>query len=281
MRIRLALAAVLSTVVALVVAAGGSARQYAIDEHVHSKALAGTVHALVVLPPDYAHSGKRYPVIYFLHGLPAGPDTYAQSRWLGEELRTLHRDAILVEPQGARAGDTDPEYLDWGQGRNWETYVAKEVPAWVDAHFRTIRSRRARAIIGLSAGGYGASLVGFDHPEEFSVVESWSGYFHPTDPTGTTALDRGSAAKNAAANVHELIHDAAVSHRLPTFFGFYVGRGDTRFLAENIELNQELTRAHVPHVYAVYPGGHTTTLWETHAPYWLRMALNHLAAPTG
>ena len=54
---------------------------------------------------------------------------------------------------------TDPEYLDWGPGRQWETAVAEEVPAYVDAHFRTIRSRSARAIVGLSAGGYGAVLV--------------------------------------------------------------------------------------------------------------------------
>src|SRR5690349_8412002 len=35
-------------------------------------------------------------------------------------------------PQGARVGDRDPEYLNWGAGRNWETYVATEVPRYVD-----------------------------------------------------------------------------------------------------------------------------------------------------
>src|SRR6185312_6701842 len=186
-----------------VVVPGSSAR--AVDLSFASTALAGRMHVLVVLPDDYATSGKRYPVVYFLHGLPAGPTAYAGSRWLGRTFRALHRDAILVEPQGARSGDSDPEYLDWGSGRDWETYVARELPAWVDAHFRTIPTRAGRAIAGLSAGGYGAALVGFDHLDRFSVVESWSGYFHPTDPTGSRTLDRGSAARNAAANVHDLV----------------------------------------------------------------------------
>jgi S-formylglutathione hydrolase FrmB len=276
MRSRVAVALLAALAAAGLLVPGGSARS--LETSFSSLALAGRMHLRVVLPADYGTSGHRYPVVYFLHGLPAGPFTYAQSRWLDGAFRSLRRRAILVEPQGARSGDTDPEYLDWGRGRNWETYVARELPDWVDAHFRTIPTRAGRAIVGLSAGGYGASLVGFDNLDRFSVIESWSGYFHPTDPTGTQPLERGSAAKDAAANVHDLVRDDEAAHRLPTFFGFYVGRGDGRFEPENVELNQELDRARVPHVYAVYPGGHTTALWEAHAAYWLGMAVNHLAA---
>jgi S-formylglutathione hydrolase FrmB len=262
---------------ALVLSPRASAR--VLDRRLPSTALAGPVHARIVLPAGYDSSKQRYPVIYFLHGLPAGPATYDQSHWLEQALAQVHGQAILVEPQGARAGDTDPEYLDWGKGRNWETFVSTELPRWVDAHFRTIAGRSGRAIVGLSAGGYGASLVGFDHLGTFSVIESWSGYFHPTDPTGTRSLDRGSDAANAKASVHDLIADDIAAGRLPTFFGFYVGRSDTRFRAENVALNQELDRARLKHVYAVYPGGHTTALWQAHAVYWLQMAVNHLAAP--
>jgi enterochelin esterase-like enzyme len=277
MRIRLVIVTLAALLASVALVPAVSARD--LETRFTSVALRGTMHALVVLPADYATSGERYPVVYFLHGLPAGPDAYAQSRWLGRVLSTLHRDAILVEPQGARTGDTDPEYLDWGIGRNWETYVSTELPQYVDTHFRTIRSRRGRAIVGLSAGGYGASLVGFDHLERFSVIESWSGYFHPTDPTGKQAVDRGSAAANARASVHDLIADDARAGRLPTFFGFYVGRDDVRFHAENVQLNHELDLARVPHVFVVYPGGHSTAVWQRHAAEWLRMALVHLLPP--
>ena len=109
--------------------------------------------------------------------------------------------AILVVPQGARGGDTDPEYLDRGPGRKWATAIARELPRVIDARYRTIASRQGRALIGLSAGGYGAMHLALDHLAAFSVVESWSGYFHPTDPTGPQGLDLGSPGQRPA-NVH-------------------------------------------------------------------------------
>ena len=153
------------------------------------------------------------------HLLPArpagGPDAYRNSAWLGDTLERAGPPAILVMPQGARAGDTDAEYLNWGAGRNWETFIAEELPAAIDKRFRTIRSRRGRALIGLSAGGFGATVLGLHHLGRFAVVESWSGYFHPTDPTGTRALARGPLT-----SAHNLISvlKADERHR-PTFFG--------------------------------------------------------------
>lgn len=243
-----------------------------LDEGITSVALNGKVHARVILPANYDDlPHHRFPVIYFLHGLPASASTYRGNAWLVDAMAQVGP-AILVLPQGARDADTDPEYLNWGSGRNWENYIARELPRYIDAHFRTIRSRAGRAIVGLSAGGYGATIVGLHHPGTFSVIESWSGYFHPTDPTGTQPLARGPAA-----NAHTLV---AELHHGSTFFAFYVGRGDVRFSAENEQLNRELVAAKVPHVFEVYAGKHETALWQSHAVAWLRLALRHLAAPT-
>jgi enterochelin esterase-like enzyme len=242
-----------------------------LDEQVPSTALAAKVHALVVLPPGYKTSGLRYPVVYFLHGLPANADSYRANAWIADALARTGQ-AILVLPQGARSGDRDPEYLNWGAGRNWETYIAKELPRYIDAHYRTIRARSGRAIMGLSAGGYGATIVGLHHPGTFSVIESWSGYFHPTDPTGTRPL-----AREPATSAHTL---TSIVRRSPTYFAFYVGRGDTRFLAENEQLDRELSVDHVPHVFEIYRGAHESSLWQTHAVTWLRLALRHLAPAT-
>jgi S-formylglutathione hydrolase FrmB len=245
-----------------------------LDEQIRSVALEGSVHARVVLPPDYDSSGKRYPVVYFLHGLPAAADSYRGNSWLVRALERTGR-AILVFPQGARGSDADPEYLNWGAGRNWETYVADELPRYVDAHFRTIRSRDGRALIGVSAGGYGATILGLHHLARFAVIESWSGYFEPTDPSGTAVLPREPAA--TALNLIGSVRKA--ERHLPTLLGFYVGRGDTRFLDDNLRFDATLTAAHVPHVFDVYPGGHEPGLWQRHASTWLRLALRHLAAP--
>jgi S-formylglutathione hydrolase FrmB len=270
-----------ATLIALVVLAAAAAAGAAVlhesrdlDERIRSVALNGTVHARIVLPPGYSDTTKRYPVVYFLHGLPANAAAYRGNDWLIDELERAGP-AILVIPQGARVGDRDPEYLNWGAGRNWETYVAMEVPRYVDAHFRTIRSRSARAIVGVSAGGYGAMILGLHHLGEFSVIESWSGYFHPTDPIGTVSLPR-----EPSASARNLVGDLRSDEQQePTFIGFYVGRGDARFRSDNVRFDAQLTTDHVPHTFDLYPGAHTTALWTAHGTAWLRLALRHLSAP--
>jgi enterochelin esterase-like enzyme len=143
---------------------------------------------------------------------------------------------------------------------------------------RTIRSRAGRAIVGFSAGGYGAMILGLHHLDEFSVLESWSGYFHPTDPTGHHALDVGSAGANAYASVHSLVPKLrALFKSRPTYLAFYVGNRDF-FRTENVQLNRELNRAGVQHVFRVYPGGHQSSLWSAHASPWISAALAHLAS---
>jgi enterochelin esterase-like enzyme len=281
---RIAIGAVaFAAAVALLVAGELAAREQrsgtALETSFYSRGVRGRIHLSVYLPAGYAKSRKRYPVVYFLHGLPAGSKAYRGADYLRQALDAAGRPAILVAPQGARDGDSDPEYLDWGPGRNWETAVGVELPRFVDSRFRTIPSRRGRAVVGLSAGGYGATLLAIHHLEAFSVVESWSGYFHPTNPTGTSSLDVGSSAANARASAHTYVTSLrAAFRRRPTFFAFYVGTGDTRFRNENRQLDRELRAARVPHVFHVYAGGHDSTVWSAHATAWLRLALAHLEA---
>jgi enterochelin esterase-like enzyme len=286
-RSRLATALIVAAVAALAVlvtrAFEGRSAQSAqqgsvIDASFRSRALGGRLALAVYLPPGYRTGHKRYPVIYFLHGLPASPVAYRQVGFLARTLDGLRARAILVAPQGARDGDSDPEYLDWGPGRNWETAIAREVPAYVDRRFRTIANRRGRALVGLSAGGYGAVLLALHHLSDFSVVESWSGYQHPTNPAGTAPLDVGSTEANRRASAHTFVPQLRRAfRRRPTFFAFYVGKGDARFRADNERLNDELQAARVPHVFKLYPGAHEYRVWSTHARSWLALALEHLA----
>ena len=106
-----------------------------------SRAVGDIVRMEVYLPAGYATSGKRYPVIYFLHGLPASSTSYRGVDHLRAALDRSGRPTILVAPQGARDHDSDPEYLDWGPGRNWESAVGRELPHFVDRTFRTIANR--------------------------------------------------------------------------------------------------------------------------------------------
>ena len=246
------------------------------DASFRSTALRGMLHYVVYLPPDYAQSQRRYPVVYFLHGLPASPYAYRGIGFVVNALEQLKSEAIVIAPQGARDGDSDPEYLDWGPGRNWETAIGTELPRIVDGRYRTIADRRGRALVGLSAGGYGAVLLALHHLDSFSVMESWSGYFQPTNPAGTQVIPH-TPAQSAHTLVPTLRRDMK---RRPTFFAFYVGRGDDRFRDENEQLDRKLSAAGVPHLFRLYPGAHEQTVWTAHARAWLGLALDHLAAPT-
>jgi enterochelin esterase-like enzyme len=251
-----------------------------VDGSVYSPAIRGAEHYAVYLPAGYATGRRRYPVIYALHGLPSGVNGYARmpiAAW-GADAQRAGRPAIVVAPQGARAGDTDPEWHDWGPGRDWESAVAIGVVRYVDRHFRTIHKRAGRAILGTSAGGYGAALIGIHHLDTFSVIQSWSGYFHATNPAGTGPMDLGSAAADAAGSLHTYVPRLRRSfRRFPTALSFYIGNADSRFLAENRQMHHELRAAHVPHRFAVYPGGHNGALWNAHMDAWVARAVNALA----
>jgi enterochelin esterase-like enzyme len=274
----------LVVVAATAITAGSSAHAQGVElrKTIYSRAVHGRLRLGVYLPAGYAGSGKRYPVVYFLHGLPATSTAYEGADFLSRALGgSGGREAIIVAPQGARDNDSDPEYLDWGAGRNWETAITRDVVGYVDRHWRTIPTRHGRAIVGLSAGGYGAVMLALHHLKAFSVVESWSGYFHATDPAGEHALDLGSSSANAKASAHSFVSKLRRGFaRRPTFFAFYVGRGDALFRDENREFHRELAAARVPHIFHVYPGGHEQSVWSAHAKAWLALAVDHLAGVT-
>jgi S-formylglutathione hydrolase FrmB len=245
-----------------------------------SRAIDGTEHYEVALPAGYVKSRLRYPVIYALHGLPASATSYRSMpivSW-SDDARAVGRPAIVVSPQGARAGDTDPEWHDWRRGRDWETVVARELVSQVDGHFRTIRGRRGRAIIGMSAGGYGASIIGVRHLDVFSAIESWSGYFYPTNRSGSARRYLGSPDADDRADVSTYIEGLRHLDRYgPTFFGFFVGDSDPHFLGLNEELHRKLLAAKVPHWYAVYPGAHKGAFWAAHEAEWIAAAVRSLS----
>jgi S-formylglutathione hydrolase FrmB len=234
---------------------------------------AGTLAYDVYLPPGYDTSSLHYPVIYYLHGLPAGPAAYRTFTYVPSALEAAGLHAIVVAPQGAAPGDTDPEYLDQGLGEDWETAIATQLPKVVDSTYRTIPTRLGRALVGVSAGGYGAMMLGLHHLGLFSAVESWSGYFHPTDPTGTRSISSRTWL-SAHAFVSSLNRAFAVH---PTFLGFYVGSQDGLFRPENVQFARELSRAKVPFVFRMYTAGHTQSLWTQQAAGWLTLLLSHLA----
>lgn len=265
-----------AVVAALVLAPSASALQgRVIEDSFASKGLQSRLSFAVYLPPGYDAGAMRYPVVYYLHGLPADSHAFTSFHYVVNALELAHRQAIVVAPQGAHDGDTDAEYLDWSAGREWETAIAVELPRVVDNRYRTLARRSARAILGVSAGGYGATVIGLHHLDEYGAIESWSGYFHPTDPSGKHVLQREPEA--TPLTLVPMLR-ATMSHE-STFLGFYVGASDARFRADNVLFARTLSRASVPFTFRMYPGGHQQSLWSAEAATWLGLALDRLDAP--
>ena len=248
---------------------------------VRSAALGGRSQQVVVyLPPGYdAAAPKRYPVLYLLHGFPGRPLAFLLTVRMGVWVDTLlaeHRirGVILVMPSGSTGTFEDKEWANGiHPGEGWETFVAHDVVRSVDSRYRTIAAARGRAIGGLSEGGYGALNIALHHPDEFRVVESWSGYVQADNIPSIFGGRRPLLAYNSPADY--LPRVAAALRRRHVFVWFYSGASDP-LRAQNAAFARELTRYRIAHRYFVDPGGHTWRIWRRNAPTSLVAAVTRL-----
>src|ERR1700756_498349 len=93
--------------------------QRRLDASFTSAAVGSRLHFEVYLASGYDAGTTRYPVLYVLHGLPSTASAYTTLGFVERALDSVGRPAIVVVPQGARAGETDPEYVDSGPGHRW------------------------------------------------------------------------------------------------------------------------------------------------------------------
>lgn len=132
---------------------------------------------LAVLPQSYrSNPGRRYPVVYLLHGIDSIGDEYLTCIRLIELM--ADDEVIVVLPQGTPFGF----WIDWHSGEQLRESALIEMVDAVDRRFRTVAHASARAIGGLSMGGYGAMVQAARHPDLYAAAASFSG-----------ALDSGSS----------------------------------------------------------------------------------------
>jgi S-formylglutathione hydrolase FrmB len=53
---------------------------------------------------------------------------------------------------------------------DWESFIARDVVAYIDQHYRTIPDRNSRGLVGHSMGGYGAARIGMKRPDVFGAL---------------------------------------------------------------------------------------------------------------
>ncbi len=126
----------------------------------------------VVLPQGYEVSERRYPVLYLLHGLTSNYTAWARMR-VPESAAAY--DLIVVMPDAGNSWYVNWSEAEAGQKNDFEDYMIEDLIGHVDANYRSIPERSARAISGLSMGGYGALTLGLRNPDKFCAIGSHSG----------------------------------------------------------------------------------------------------------
>jgi enterochelin esterase-like enzyme len=211
---------------------------------------------LVYLPPGYASTAMRYPVIYLLHGNEQTDESFLQIGLQGTLDRLISRHAIpptiAIMIQGGRGAN---EWSNRGAA-DYETYVL-EVQRLIDRTLPTNPTRGARAIVGYSMGGYGAMHLALAHPQTFSAVESWLGFFDGLD--GQLRADRPTISH---LGLRAYVYGAASDYIADP--------------SENAPFAAALRAAGANAHSAVYPGEHDLETLEAHLEHMLEFAARKL-----
>jgi len=249
-----------------------------------SHILGETVHYCVMLPPGYdavtgGHPPRRYPVLYFLHGLGDNEQTLFKSGgWdLIEDLRQKKQisDFLVVAPEGKRSF-----YINSTDGRvRYSDFLIREFIPYIESHYTIRRERSGRAISGVSMGGYGALRFAFAYPELFSSVSAQSAALIAESPQQTKTLpaplsgllgavfgnpiDLGHWSRNSPFVLAKRNRAQIRTSGLSIYFN--CGREDEfGFEKGAAELHRQLQAEGVEHEYHLYPGNHGAVYFLTH-----------------
>ncbi|MHB8691252.1 MAG: alpha/beta hydrolase [Solirubrobacteraceae bacterium] len=149
-----------------------------LELRVRSAMLPAPANMRILLPSGYAkHKHRRYPVLYLFDGTSGHASDWTTRG--DAEATTAGLPVIVVMPDIALGGNGGGWCTNWvgpadGSPR-WETFHIDQLIPWVDHNLRTDAYRSARAIAGLSQGGFCAMSYAARHPDLFGTAVSYSG----------------------------------------------------------------------------------------------------------
>ncbi len=158
----------------------------------------------IYLPPDYARSNKRYPVLYMHDGQNLfDARTSFSGEWQVDE--TLNRvfdekkEGLIVVGIENGGPLRLNEYSPWvntryggGEGDEYAEFIVKTLKPYVDANYRTRPQREHTGICGSSMGGLISLYAGIEYQQTFSKVGVFSPalWFAPQSYTHVSATGK-------------------------------------------------------------------------------------------
>lgn len=227
-------------------------------ETFYSPALDRQMDHWLYLPPAYANSARRYPVLYMLHGR-GGSSSEWKDYGLFDQADALIRQQkiaplIIVSPQG----DLGYWMNHANAGPRWGDYITQDLVAHIDARYRTLADRSHRAIGGISMGGHGALQLALHHPEQFGAAGGHSAVFR----TQAEAFPFfGTGADYQQRDPVSLVRDL----NTPVSFALWLDMGASDpWLPRTLVFHDILTERGIEHSWHLDPGGHEATYWSSH-----------------
>ena len=213
-----------------------------------SKTLNRTRPLIVYTPPGYRAGAEKYPVLYLVSGTTDTEETWfkvGRANFILDNLIAQKKAVpmIIVLPYGNMMGGTppptSPQAADMYKVFNDEL-VGNIIP-YVEANFRVIPDRERRAIAGFSRGGGQSLFTGFNNPDKFAWIGSYSAFLTPE------VFDKyfaGLAADPVATNQR--------------FKLLWLGVGQADFLYPQTTTFIDYLKAHkLAHQSLITEGGHT------------------------
>src|SRR5579872_296304 len=192
-------------------------------EHIkiHGKSLEGNLEGdavdrdvFVFLPPSYAkEKSRRYPVVYALHGYSIGAEQWTHEIHVPQTVEGAFaqgsNEMIVVLPD-SKTLHNGSMYSSSVTTGDFEQFIAHDVVAYIDAHYRTIPDRLSRGLVGHSMGGYGATRIGMKHADVFGSLYIMSPCcLSPRGSGGGRGAPGGNAANDEALAAVKTPEDSA------------------------------------------------------------------------
>lgn len=243
-------------------AAGAELRETAFE----SRAVGRTVACSVHLPPSYATSKRRYPVVYALHGLfedqrfwsARGLDRVLEGLWARREVPEL----IVMAVDGGNSF-----FANSSAGR-YEDLVAEDAVAFAERELRVAPGRESRALVGVSMGGYAALRIALSRPQAFGAVAAHSAMLltaipRPEDGAGRWHMDAFRRVfgdpidpKLWAESDPFVWAERVDPARAPRLYFDCGGQDRFGLFAGNEALHRRLEARGIPHEFSLQPGDH-------------------------
>lgn len=222
---------------------------------------------VVIVTPDKALGvdAVSCPVIYLLHGYSGNAFS-----WLGVKPQLPQiadeKGVIIVCPDGKNS-------WYWDSPKNpayrYETFVAKELVGYIDRNYKTIASRKGRAITGLSMGGHGAMWLSIRNKDTFGAAGSMSGGLdiRPFPKNWEMRKQLGEqAAEPELWNKYTVINQIDKIQKGDLAIIIDCGLGDF-FLQVNKDMHEALVAKKIDHDFILRPGVHNGAYWNNAIDY--------------